>query len=157
MDCSLRQWLTIYSLLMYCIDTGKLIIHKLRGEVSLEEQGTIDFVFHYCQPSQNQPKSQILFHKNCSPRNLSIMTFYIHSTYYTEGSHNSHKIIFFGPIVGLVITRICYVSSRKWIMKLFILIHRIDFCDPSMLLHFIVSTAYIVCLVYSLREAIYVN
>ena len=30
--------------------------------------------FQYCQPTQNHPKSQILFHKNCSPHNLCIMT-----------------------------------------------------------------------------------
>ena len=30
--------------------------------------------FLYCQPAQNQPKSQSLFHKNCSSRNLCIMT-----------------------------------------------------------------------------------
>ena len=30
--------------------------------------------FQYCQPAQNQPKSQILFHKNGSPRDLYIMT-----------------------------------------------------------------------------------
>ena len=72
--------------------------------------------FQYWQQAQNQPKSQILFHNNGSPRNLDIMTLYIHSTYCTEGSHNSHKIIFLGPI-----TWICYLSSRKLIMKLFIL------------------------------------
>ena len=30
--------------------------------------------FRYCQPAQNQPKSQFLFHKNCSPRDICIMT-----------------------------------------------------------------------------------
>ena len=30
--------------------------------------------FQYCQPAQNQPKSQFLFHKKCSPRDLCIMT-----------------------------------------------------------------------------------
>ena len=51
-----------------------------RGEVSLLEQDNIfsaSFMqqklliigpnfFQYCQPAQNQPKSQFLFHKNCS-------------------------------------------------------------------------------------------
>ena len=32
------------------------------------------FIFEYCQPAQNQPKSQFLFHKSCSPRDLCIMT-----------------------------------------------------------------------------------
>jgi hypothetical protein len=32
------------------------------------------FFFQYSQPTQNQPKSQFLFHKNCSPRELCIMT-----------------------------------------------------------------------------------
>ena len=35
-------------------------------------------VFHpfcqYCQSAQNQPKSQFLFHRNCSPHDLCIMT-----------------------------------------------------------------------------------
>ena len=30
--------------------------------------------FQYCQPAQNQPKSQFLFHKNYSPRDLCVMT-----------------------------------------------------------------------------------
>ena len=30
--------------------------------------------FQCCQPTQSHPKSQILFHKNCSPHNLCIMT-----------------------------------------------------------------------------------
>ena len=30
--------------------------------------------FQYCQPAQNQSKSQLLFHKNCSPRDLCVMT-----------------------------------------------------------------------------------
>ena len=30
--------------------------------------------FLYCQPAQIQPKSQFLFHKNCSPRDLCIKT-----------------------------------------------------------------------------------
>ena len=30
--------------------------------------------FQYCKPVQNQAKSQFLFHKNFSPRDLSIMT-----------------------------------------------------------------------------------
>ena len=30
--------------------------------------------FLYCQTVQNQPKSKFLFHKNCSPRDLCIMT-----------------------------------------------------------------------------------
>jgi len=30
--------------------------------------------FQYCQPTQNQPKSQFLFHKNFSPHDLCIMT-----------------------------------------------------------------------------------
>jgi hypothetical protein len=29
-----------------------------------------NFVFQYCQLAQNQPKSQFLFHKNCSPRDF---------------------------------------------------------------------------------------
>jgi len=33
-----------------------------------------NFFFQYCQPAQIQPKSQFLFHKNCSPRDLCIMT-----------------------------------------------------------------------------------
>ena len=58
---------------------AKVIIHKSRGEVSLVEQDSIECVFvvqnfYYCQPAQNQPKSHILFHKNCSPRDLYIMT-----------------------------------------------------------------------------------
>ena len=28
----------------------------------------------YCQPAQNQSKSQFLFHKNCSTRDLFIVT-----------------------------------------------------------------------------------
>ena len=32
------------------------------------------YVFQYCQPAQNQPKSQFLFHEICSPRDLCIMT-----------------------------------------------------------------------------------
>ena len=32
------------------------------------------FFFQYCQPAQKQPKSQFLFHKNCSPRDLCILT-----------------------------------------------------------------------------------
>ena len=32
------------------------------------------FFFQYCQPAQIQPKSQFLFHKNCSSRDLCIMT-----------------------------------------------------------------------------------
>ena len=31
--------------------------------------------FQYCQPVQNQPKSQILFHKNVSPRDLTIVSY----------------------------------------------------------------------------------
>ena len=31
------------------------------------------FFFHYCQMVQYQPKSQFLFHKNCSPCDLGIM------------------------------------------------------------------------------------
>ena len=67
---------------------SKVIIHKSHGEVSLVEQDTIEnvsaaylkfiiFFFAYKnrkkQPSkvaQNQSKSQFLFHKNCSPRDL---------------------------------------------------------------------------------------
>ena len=30
--------------------------------------------FKYCQPAQNQPKSQIWFNENCSLRDLCIMT-----------------------------------------------------------------------------------
>ena len=30
--------------------------------------------FQYCQPAQNQPKSQLQFHKNCSPHDLCIIT-----------------------------------------------------------------------------------
>ena len=32
------------------------------------------FFFQYCQLAQNQSKSQFLFHKNCSPHDLCIMT-----------------------------------------------------------------------------------
>ena len=32
------------------------------------------FFFQYCQPAQNQPESQLLFHKNCSLHDLCIMT-----------------------------------------------------------------------------------
>ena len=32
------------------------------------------FFFQYCQPAQNQPKSQFLFHKFCSPREFCITT-----------------------------------------------------------------------------------
>ena len=34
----------------------------------------IQFFFQHCQSAQTQPKSQILFHKNSSPRDLCIMT-----------------------------------------------------------------------------------
>ena len=30
--------------------------------------------FQYCQLAQSQPKSQFLFHKNCSPRDLCKIT-----------------------------------------------------------------------------------
>ena len=33
------------------------------------------FLFQYCQPSQNQPKSHILFHKNVSLRDFYINDF----------------------------------------------------------------------------------
>ena len=33
-----------------------------------------NFFLQYCLPAQNQPKSQFLFQKNCSPRELCIMT-----------------------------------------------------------------------------------
>ena len=96
----------------------KVIVHKSRSELSLVATDTIECGFLFIKiPSKvgnirlcwavfstaNQPKSQILFHNNGSPRNLD-MTLYIHSTYCTEGYHNSHKIIFFGPIAGLFIT-----------------------------------------------------
>ena len=32
------------------------------------------FFSRYCKPAQNQPKSQFIFHKNCSLRNLCLMT-----------------------------------------------------------------------------------
>ena len=32
------------------------------------------FFFYDCQPAQNQPKSQFLFHKNCSLHDFFIMT-----------------------------------------------------------------------------------
>ena len=35
--------------------------------------GTNSF-FQYCQLAQNQPKSQFLFNKNCSPHDVCIMT-----------------------------------------------------------------------------------
>ena len=34
----------------------------------------IDPYFCYCQQAQNHPKSQSMFHKDCSPHGLSIMT-----------------------------------------------------------------------------------
>ena len=36
-----------------------------------------NFFFQYCQPTQNQPKSQFLFHKSCSLRNLCIMILFV--------------------------------------------------------------------------------
>ena len=36
--------------------------------------------FQYCQPAQNQPKSQFLFHKNYSPRNFDFACMW---AYYT--------------------------------------------------------------------------
>ena len=38
--------------------------------------GMCPFSFQNCQPAQNQPKSQFQFHKNCSPRDLCIMTLF---------------------------------------------------------------------------------
>ena len=85
----------------------KVIIHKSRGEVSLVEQDTIEYVsrfffkiffqLHFMQlfsadatlfkkkdsffvyenmknRPQKLPKSQFMFHKNCSPRDLCIIT-----------------------------------------------------------------------------------
>ena len=31
-------------------------------------------LFQYCQPTQNQPKSQFIFHRNYSPHDLCLMT-----------------------------------------------------------------------------------
>ena len=138
----------------------KVIVHKSCSQ-QLQIQLNVCGVFFIKMPSKvgnirlGWAVFKILFHNNGSPRNLDIMTLYIHSTYSTEGSHNSHKIIFFGPIAGLFIYVNLLSQLKKTNYETVYL--RIDFCDPSMLLHFIVSTAYIVCLVYSLREAIYVN
>ena len=35
--------------------------------------------FQYCQPAQNQPESQILYHKNGSHRDLCVMTLLLHA------------------------------------------------------------------------------
>ena len=35
--------------------------------------------FQYCQPAQNQPESQILYHKNGFLRDLCIMTLLLHA------------------------------------------------------------------------------
>ena len=35
------------------------------------------FFFQYCQPAQNQPKSQFLFHKNCSPDDLCFFFWFV--------------------------------------------------------------------------------
>ena len=54
------------------------------------------FFFQYCQTVQNQPKSKLLFHKNCSPRNLYIMT--LGPGYQTAGcSINSFQITMEAP------------------------------------------------------------
>ena len=37
----------------------------------------LKFIFHYCQPVQNQPKFHILFHKNGSQRDFYIMTLFL--------------------------------------------------------------------------------
>ena len=32
------------------------------------------YFFQHCQPAQNQPKSQFMFHENCSLRDLRLLT-----------------------------------------------------------------------------------
>ena len=44
------------------------------------------FFFQYCQIAQNQPKSQFMFDKNWSPRDLCIMILYL--------SHSSSSLLY---------------------------------------------------------------
>ena len=66
--------------------------------------------FQYCQLAQIQPKSQFLFHKNCSPRDLCIMTLYRTSLF--AGSHRSWKTKF---------TLWNSIMAAMWRMSYFIL------------------------------------
>jgi hypothetical protein len=68
----------------------KVILYKSRGELCLfvyvthnpmrvfslfwPNNCTFCRFFQYCQPAKNQPKNQILFHRNSSPLDLYTMT-----------------------------------------------------------------------------------
>ena len=66
---------------LFCADT---IIFSKRSKKSFAPENMKEppskvahnwlIFFQYCQPAQNQPKSQFLFNKNCSPWDLCIMT-----------------------------------------------------------------------------------
>ena len=47
-----------------------------------------NFFFLYCQLAQKQPKSQFLFQKNCSPRDLCIITLVTYIRMYSSNFHH---------------------------------------------------------------------
>ena len=59
--------------------------------------------FQYCQPAHKQPKSQFLFHKNCSPRNLCIMTLEAGG----DGTLLTDIPLGIGPVLGKCSTYFC--------------------------------------------------
>ena len=85
--------------------------------------------FQYCQPAQNQSKSQFLFHKNCSTCNLSIMTLfraYLKNILKVLGGGNRGKIPsieyiqdlnFSKFILGNQISAVCSGATMTTVIK----------------------------------------